>query len=191
LEPYKDLIDDYIEVRYSNRFSVQELRELKYRVYNGIHCIYQNTNDPEKDLSIIARAVPRWSYGDDPNETRYDFVILKTRPMEAGLAGIDIGRLRVLFETDLPDGQIAAFAVVRMLERVLGDTLLPVYKYTDQEVVVPTTLIVRNIHMVPRWNRPVVDLVEDPEDIRDIYDCYEHLLFNTHTDCAAWTYYYD
>jgi len=191
IDPHRRLLTQYLLERFAADLEMNVLEQSKFTVYNGIHCIYRNTNDPEKDLRLIARAVPVWRYGVDKSGSRYDFVLLKTRPGEEGLAGIDIARLYILMEIQLPNEVVIPLAVVRMCERVLDNTLLPSYKYTNEELVIPVALIVRNIHMVPRWDRPLQPQRRSITLWNDIYDEYEQFLFNTHTDCAAWTYYYD
>jgi len=191
INDHREQITQYLQQRFDGQYEPQELEGCKIILYNGVHCIYRNTNDPERDLRLIARAVPVWKYGADKEASRYDFVLLNNRPREEGLAGVDIARLYLLCEAKLPDNVVLSLAVVRMCDRVLDETLLPTYRYNDEVLVIPVSLIVRNVHMVPRWDRPVQGGREQPSFWNDIYDEYEQFLFNTHTDCAAWTYYYD
>jgi len=106
---------------------------------------------------------------------------------EVGLAGIEIGRVKMFVDASI-HGRLFRLAVIQTAVRIHDNTLLPCYRMNDEYAVIRSDVIQRSIHIVPRWDRA---LLNNPEAGTEIYDNYEHVILNTHSDTAAWAKYYD
>jgi len=163
---------------------------VKFDVYTGFQCVYQDINEIERDICHIARAADEWKHIDDGE--RFDFVVInKSDINEEGIDGIEIGRLLLITSarwTLEEEDYVYKLAVVRMLGRIPSkDIFLPVFEYTENVEVVNLDRIVRTAHMIPHWPTEKAEIAGNQYDV---YDKYEQMVWNIHTDNACWNYYY-
>lgn len=162
---------------------------LKISVYNTLVCQYTDINNEEKLIEQTARAAPRWAHRSEG--AIYDFVAINSKPQYDGLAGIEVARLSIIFRIDTPNGTCYELVGVQLCER--GEDhgcILPVYRMTTEHRIFPAQLVARSLHMVPKWDERVIDMSEE-EEANDLYDQYEAILLNIHSDNAIWNQYYD
>lgn len=182
---YTDLLNEWLEDEYGEC----SLAEIKYEVYNALHCVYVNIKNPEKKLTMKARANPRWAHRRE--NKIYDFVVIEQEDgnLRAGLEAVSIAQLRLLLRIHGPDKGVKEVAIVQVCERVLNDLMLPCYRRIEGLHIVETFRIPRTVHMIPRWETRVIDLCTGPGREANIYEQYSEMVMNTHSDAAAWNRY--
>lgn len=196
LSPYIMRLRAWIQANYQSDW--EELSDaafqkiVKFDLYKAFQCVFQDINEVEKNIFKVARATDSWEHTLEGE--RYDFVVIKKEDAaEEGLAGINIGRLLIIVNASWhleEENYNYKLAVLRMLNRVPeGNDYFPVFRYTTTIEVVPLDRIERTAHMVPDWPTELVENVL--QEGTDIYDHYERLIWNVHSDNACWNYYYD
>jgi hypothetical protein len=181
---WKPYINDYIRTNHQ----AESTEKLKLIVYNSLTCAYEDPNSAGEVITSIARASKLWQHRSEGYI--FDHVLLEVNG-EPGLAGVDAARLRILLSLHFVSGLQVDLACVQMCQHILGPTNFPIFAYTGECKVVPTYIIRRTVHMVPRWSKEVIDLVQENIYPLEIFDRYEELILNTHSDQACWNVYYE
>jgi hypothetical protein len=161
---------------------------LKITVYKTLTCHFADINNPSKNIQQGVRASAKWKHREE-NEI-FDFVAVSNNdPTAEGLSAYRMGRLSLLFRLLLSNGTTYDLAGIRWALRVEdSDCILPVYTMGDSESIVPVQDIMRAVHMVPKWDTKIINLMETE---KGILANYENMVLNVHADMAMWNYFYD
>jgi hypothetical protein len=188
LLPFEDVLREWVERQWLQ--NVQEDADCYFDVYTGLICRYYDINDPDIELECRARANSKWKHSEKKGGI-HDFIIISNGSNQEGIAGIFMGQLKLLLGATCSNGEMRKIAIISPMEQVNVDSLLPIFEYTGETIVIDATSIVRTAHMVPHWSTRIIDLAAEVDEIeRDIMDLHTQYVFNTHSDNAAWNYYY-